>query len=43
MRPGGCGQVSGKKAAVFAAVGFLCVLFTYLGVNTLLSGLHSYA
>lgn len=34
---------SGKKAAVFAAVGFLCVLFTYLGVNTLLSGLHSYA
>ena len=34
---------SGKKAAVFAAVGFLCVLFTYVGVNTLLSGLHSYA
>lgn len=34
---------SGRKAAVFAAVGFLCVLFTYVGVNTLLSGLHSYA
>ena len=34
---------SGKKAAIFAAVGFLCVLFTYVGVNTLLTGLHSYA
>ena len=32
----------GKKAAVFAAVGFVCVLFTYVGVNTLLAGLHSY-
>lgn len=32
----------GKKSAVFAAVGFVCVLFTYIGVNTLLSGLHSY-
>lgn len=34
--------MTGKKAAVFAAVGFLCVIFTYVGVNTLLSGLHSY-
>ena len=32
----------GKKSAVFAVVGFLCVIFTYVGVNTLLSGLHSY-
>lgn len=33
----------GRKSAAFAAVGFICVLFTYVGVNTLLSGLHSYA
>ena len=33
----------GKRAAVFAVVGFVCVLFTYVGVNTLLPGLHSYA
>ena len=33
----------GRKSAVFAAIGFVCVLFTYVGVNTLLSGLHSYA
>ena len=32
----------GKKAAVFAAAGFICVIFTYVGVNTLLVGLHSY-
>ena len=34
--------LTGRKAAVFAIVGFLCVIFTYVGVNTLLSGLHSY-
>ena len=34
--------VTGKKAAWLAVVGFLCVIFTYIGVNTLLSGLHSY-
>ena len=34
--------VSGKKAAILAAVGFICVLFTYAGVNLLLPGLHSY-
>ena len=34
--------VAGKKAAWLAVVGFLCVIFTYIGVNTLLSGLHSY-
>lgn len=33
----------GKSAAVFAAVGFVCVIFTYIGVNTLLPGIHSYA
>ena len=33
----------GKAAAVFAVIGFLCVIFTYIGVNTLLPGLHSYA
>ena len=33
---------NGKLAAVFAAVGFICVLFTYIGVNTLLPGMHSY-
>ncbi|MBR6528046.1 MAG: c-type cytochrome biogenesis protein CcsB [Lachnospiraceae bacterium] len=33
----------GKKAAWFAVIGFVCVVFTYIGVNTLLPGLHSYA
>lgn len=33
----------GRRSAIFAVVGFLCVIFTYIGVNTLLSGLHSYA
>jgi cytochrome c-type biogenesis protein CcsB len=33
----------GKRMAVFSLVGFACVLFTYFGVNLLLSGLHSYA
>ena len=33
---------NGKTAAIFGAVGFVCVLFTYIGVNTLLPGLHSY-
>jgi cytochrome c-type biogenesis protein CcsB len=33
----------GKRIAVLALVGFGCVLFTYLGVNILLHGLHSYA
>ena len=32
----------GKKAAWVAIVGFALVLFTFLGVNLLLSGLHSY-
>lgn len=33
----------GRSAAVFAVVGFICVIFTYIGVNTLLPGVHSYA
>ena len=33
----------GKSAAMFAIIGFICVIFTYIGVNTLLPGFHSYA
>jgi len=33
----------GRKAAVLSIVGFVAVLFTYFGVNYILSGLHSYA
>ena len=33
----------GKAAAVFAVIGFICVIFTYIGVNSFLPGLHSYA
>ena len=33
----------GRKAAILSIVGFLAVLFTYFGVNYILSGLHSYA
>ena len=33
----------GKAAAIFAAIGFVCVMFTYIGVNTFLPGIHSYA
>lgn len=33
----------GKSAAIFAVVGFICVIFTYIGVNTMLPGVHSYA
>ncbi len=32
----------GKRAAILSVIGFLAVIFTYLGVNLLLSGLHSY-
>lgn len=32
----------GRRAAIFAIVGFLCLLFTFLGVNLLLSGEHSF-
>ena len=33
----------GRTAALFAVLGFLCVIFTYIGVNTFLPGIHSYA
>ena len=32
----------GKKAAILAIVGFFVLLFTFLGVNLFLPGLHSY-
>ncbi len=32
----------GKQAAWFAVIGFICVIFTFIGVNTLLPGIHSY-
>ena len=32
----------GKPAAWFAVIGFICVIFTFVGVNILLPGLHSY-
>jgi len=34
---------NGRAAAIFAAVGFVAVMFTYIGVNTFLPGVHSYA
>ena len=34
---------SGKNLAWVSIIGFIAVLFTYFGVNYLLSGLHSYA
>ena len=36
-------KMNGRSAAIYATAGFVCVLFTYVGVNTLLPGLHSYA
>lgn len=33
----------GKKAMIWAVSGFVAVLVTFIGVNTLLPGLHSYA
>jgi len=32
----------GRRVAILAVVGFIAVIFTYLGVNLVLSGLHSY-
>lgn len=34
---------TGRRSAYFAIIGFLLILFTYLGVSYLLPGLHSYA
>ncbi|MGC9021970.1 MAG: cytochrome c biogenesis protein CcsA, partial [Dissulfurimicrobium sp.] len=33
---------TGRKIAILAIIGFISVIFTYFGVNFLLSGLHSY-
>jgi cytochrome c-type biogenesis protein CcsB len=33
----------GRKAAIMAIIGFMAVLFTFLGVNLLLPGLHTYS
>jgi cytochrome c-type biogenesis protein CcsB len=33
----------GKRTAVLSVIGFAAVVFTYIGVNFVLSGLHSYA
>ena len=33
----------GRKAAILSIIGFAAVLFTYFGVNYIISGLHSYA
>lgn len=32
----------GRPAAIFAIAGFIAVIFTYIGVNTFLPGVHSY-
>ena len=37
------GRLAGRKMAYISVVGFAAVIFTYWGVNYLLSGLHSYA
>ena len=34
---------NGRAAAIFAVIGFIAVIFTYIGVNTFLPGMHSYA
>lgn len=33
----------GRKAAMMAVIGFLVVLFSFLGVNLVISGLHAYS
>ncbi|HPP06705.1 MAG TPA: cytochrome c biogenesis protein CcsA, partial [Syntrophorhabdaceae bacterium] len=33
----------GNRLAVISIIGFFSVIFTYFGVNFILSGLHSYA
>jgi len=32
----------GRRAAIFAIIGFLCLLFTFLGVSLLLNGQHTF-
>ena len=33
----------GRRMAFFSILAFVFVIFTFVGVNTLMSGLHSYA
>ena len=35
--------MKGEEAAYVSLVGFICVIFTYLGVSYIIPGLHSYA
>ena len=37
------GGWKGRKTAIISVLGFFVVIFTYLGVNLVVSGLHSYA
>lgn len=37
------GGWKGRKTALISVLGFFVVIFTYLGVNLVISGLHSYA
>ncbi len=32
----------GRRAAIFAIIGFICLLFTFLGANLLLNGMHTF-
>lgn len=32
----------GRRAAIFAIIGFLCLMFTFFGVNVMLSDMHSF-
>ena len=36
------GKIKGKIGAILSITGFLLTIFTFLGVNYLMSGLHSY-
>jgi ABC-type transport system involved in cytochrome c biogenesis permease subunit len=36
------GRLRGRVASILAIAGFLCTVFTFFGVNYLLTGLHSY-
>ncbi len=33
----------GRRAAIFAIIGFLCLLFSFLGVNLLMDGQHAFS
>ena len=35
-------KMAGKKMALYALISMICVIFTFIGVNQLLPGLHSY-